>query len=243
MRIRSQGVQHSIYRALLLLYPRSFRREYGGLMAQAFSDRVRERGGLRTWFVVVGDLSLSVPQQILEVSLMSQKWMPAALAAVGTALILASMIVGAGTPFFVVFIGIGLFVGLLSLLSLWADKRSGRATEFSYGGAAPKSWKWWTVLAVLLAVTYVLAAAGQLISDPKGTNVGALAIATGFAGLVVAGLRLRSRSRIAGNWMIAMAAVPSLAFFWIILPAVLGLAVIIGAVSEIRPAPQGPLAT
>lgn len=243
MRIRSQGVQNSIYRALLLLYPRSFRREYGGLMAQAFSDRVRERGGLRTWFVVVGDLSLSVPQQILEVSLMSQKWMPAALAAVGTALILASMIVGAGTPSFVVFIGIGLFVGLLSLLSLWADKRSGRATEFSYGGAAPKSWKWWTVLAVLLAVTYVVAAAGQLISDPKGTNVGALAIATGFAGLVVAGLRLRSRSRIAGNWMIAMAAVPSLAFFWIILPAVLGLAVIIGAVSEIRPAPQGPLAT
>lgn len=43
--------------------------------------------------------------------------------------------------------------------------------------------------------------------------------------------------------MIVVAAVPALAFFWVIAPAVVGLAIIIGAVTEIsRATPQAPAA-
>lgn len=235
---RSRPVQCSLYRLLLLLYPPSFRREYGALMTQAFADRLGDRGGVRTWLLVVGDLSFSVPQQILEASVMSQKW-TAALAACGAALIVGSMAMGIGPPLLV----LGLGTLGLAAIAFWAAKRSGRPAEFSYGGVAPKTWIWWTVLAALLGLTYLLAAAGQLISEPKGTNVGALAIAIGFAALIGGGLTLRSHSRMAGNWMIVVAAVPALTFFWIVVPAVVGLAVIIGAVTEIsRSTPEAPVA-
>lgn len=240
MSVRPRSVPRGIYRLLLLLYPRSFRREYGGLMTQAFSDQLKEKGDARTWMFVLADLSFSVPQQILEVSLMSQKWM-AALAATGSCLVLAAFVIGTGPPLLLM-VGLGLVLGLSGFLSLWAAKRNGTSTEFSYGLSDPKAWTWWTVLAALLAVTYVVAAAGQLISDPKGTNVGALAIMTGFAGLIAGGLRLRSQSRIAGNWMIVVATIPALAFFWIVVPAVVGIAIIIGAATEIsRATPQAPL--
>lgn len=207
-------------------------------MTQAFSDRLKERGGIRTWVLIAGDLSISVPQQLMEVSVMSQKWM-AAFAAVGSVLILASTAMGLGPP--ILFLGVGICI--FALFGLWSAKRNDRPAEFSYGGTAPKAWKWWTVLAALLAVTYVVAAAGQLIADPKATNVGALGIMTGFATLIAGGLKLRSKSRIAGNWMIVVAAVPALAFFWIIVPAAVALAIIFGAVTEIsRAKPQTPIA-
>lgn len=169
---------------------------------------------------------------------MNQRWM-AGVAAAGTALILSTMFIGAGSPVSILFIGIGLFAGILGLLSFWSAKRNGRSSEFSYGGVTPKLWKWWTVLAVALGALYVVAATGQLISDPKGTNVGALGIALAFAALIAGGLALRARSHVAGNWMVALATVPSLAFFWIVWPAAIGLAIIFGSVGEAtRPTPR-----
>jgi hypothetical protein len=236
---RTRNMHYGIYRVLLFAYPADFRREYGGLMTQAFSDRMTERGVGRTWTLILGDLFISVPQQIGEKSMMNQKLM-AALAAVGSAVILATMVIGAGSPIVLVVLGAGIFVALPALISLRASKRSGRSTEFSYGGSRPKTWTWWTVPAALLAASYLVAATGQLISDPKGTNVGALAIAVGFAALIAGGLRLRSKSRTIGNWMVALAAFPALAFFWLIVPAVLALAIIIGSVTEIAQAKPQP---
>jgi hypothetical protein len=169
---------------------------------------------------------------------MSQRWM-AATAALGTALILSTMVIGWGSPVSAVILGTGLFALMLGSLSLWSAKRNGRPSEFSYGDEAPKLWKWWTVLAAALGTSYVVAATGQLISDPKGTNLGALGIALGFAALIAGGLALRSRSRVSGNWLIALAAVPSLTFFWFVVPAAIGLAIIIGSVGEVtKPAPR-----
>ena len=231
MKVRSLASQR-LYRVLLSVYPRSFRRDYGELMAQAFGDRLREKGAPRTWGLVVTDLALSVPQQLMEVSLMNQRWM-VGVAATGTALILSTMFIGAGSPVSVLFIGIGLFAVILGLLSFWSAKRNGRSSEFSYGDTAPQTWKWWTVLAAALGVLYVVAATAQVISDPKGTNVGALGIALAFAALIAGGLALRARSHVAGNWMVALATVPSLAFFWVVWPAVIGLAIIFGSVGEV----------
>lgn len=207
-------------------------------MAQAFGDRLHERGAVRAWTEVLSDLIRSIPEQIMEVSLMNRFLMPL-LAVVGGGLVVVAMVTGIGPPISLLFLGFGLLAGLLTLL----NKRNHRSSEFSYGGLVPKRWTWWTVLATTLAVMYVVAATGQLIADPKGTNVGALGIACAFAALIGAGLFLRSRSRVGGNWMVAVAAIPALAFFWIIWPAVLALAIIFGAVKEISgPSPHAPAA-
>lgn len=208
-------------------------------MTQAFCDRLTERGEIRTWMLVISDLSFSVPQEIVEATMMSQKWM-GSLAAIGAVVSLASVAIGA-RGFALVGLGVGVAMVLVGALSLWSASRSGRPTEFSFEGSAPKRWTWWTVLATLMAAIYVVGAASLLISDPKGTNVGALGIAIGFASLIAIGLRLRSRSRVAGNWLVVVAMVPALTFFWVIVPAVVALAVIIGAVVEVsRATPQTP---
>src|SRR4051794_6080102 len=53
------------YRALLVLYPRSFRREYRESMLQLFGDCVRDRGA-RAWLRTVPDLVRTVPALRLE---------------------------------------------------------------------------------------------------------------------------------------------------------------------------------
>ena len=227
-----------VFRILLVLYPKSFRRGYGALMSQAFCDRVRDRGAVRTWAFVAGDLFRSVPKQIMEASLMSQKWM-AVLTALASGALVTFLAVGVGPPILLV-AGIVLIVGILAIA---ASKRVDRPTEYLYDGAAPKRWTWWTVLAAVVATLYVVAAVGQLIDHPKATNVAALGFMAGFAGLIAGGLVLRSRSRIVGHWMIIFAMVPALMFFWVVWPTVLGLAIIVGAVSEIaRATPRTPLA-
>jgi hypothetical protein len=222
----------------LFLYPGSFRRDYGDLMAQAFGDRLHERGAARTWAGVATDLIRSIPEQIMEVSLMNRNMMPA-VAAVGAALIVAAMLIGLGSPMLILFGGLGLLAILLAV----SARRTERPSEFSYDAIAPKSWTWWTVLAVALGAVYVIPATAQLIQHPKGTNVGALGAACAFAGLIGLGLFLRSRSRAEGNWVIVFATVPALAFFYFIWPPVVAIAVIIGAVKEISGrSPQAPAA-
>src|SRR4051794_41889856 len=54
-----------IYRALLVLYPRAFRRDYREPMVQLFGDSVRDRGG-RAWLRAAPDLVRTIPSQRLE---------------------------------------------------------------------------------------------------------------------------------------------------------------------------------
>ncbi len=170
---------------------------------------------------------------------MDPRWL-GAFTALAAVVLMTAIGIGIGPPLVLVAVTVAV-IGSLVVLS---RKASDRPTEYLYPGGAPKAWTWWTVLAVLLAAVYVLAAVGQLIEDPKPTNVGALGIMIGFAGLIVVGLRLRSRSKIVGNWMVVFATVPALMFFWIIVPAVVGLAIIVGAIAEITKAtPRETLAT
>jgi hypothetical protein len=222
----------------LFLYPGSFRRDYGDLMAQAFGDRLHERGAARTWAEVASDLVRSIPEQIMEVSLMNRNMMPA-LAAVGAGLIVAAMLIGLGSPMVILIGGLGLLAILLAL----SARRAPRSSEYSYVTIPPKAWTWWTVLAVGLGFLYVIPATGQLISNPKATHFGALGAACAFAGLIGLGLFLRSRSRTEGNWLVAFATVPALAFFWAIWPPVVAIAVMVGSVKEISGrSPQAPAA-
>lgn len=225
---RSQTVQERVYRALLLLYPPSFRREYGPLMTQAFSDRRKDAGFANTWFLVAGDLWTSVPQQILEVSLMSQVW-TAVFTSVAAIAVVVGLSLGAGPPL-VVMTGA---VALVGIVAFGSTRRSGRSSEHVYGVPAPKTWTWWTVLAAGLAAVYMVAAVGQLIDEPKADHVGALAIMAGFAALIAIGLRLRSRGKLKGNWMVMFATIPALMFFWVIGPTIVAIAIIVGASTEL----------
>lgn len=207
-------------------------------MTQAFSDRLREQGAMRTWFSIVGDLSVSIPQQVLETTLVNPKVLGVITTFVAGALV-AAYVIGIGPPLVLA----GISVVAIGSLVLIARGQKQHSTEYLYGGGSPKPWIWWTALAALLATVYVVAATGQVISDPKPTNFGALGIMLGFAGLIVFGLRLRAQSRMLGHWLIMFASVPALMFFWIIWPAVLGLAIIAGAVIEIaRATPQSQVA-
>ncbi|MCY4616453.1 MAG: hypothetical protein OXC71_08710, partial [Chloroflexi bacterium] len=58
-----------VYRALLVVYPREFRREYGDLMTQFVRDRMRHDGrgirGLVMWIHVLADLATSALREHL----------------------------------------------------------------------------------------------------------------------------------------------------------------------------------
>jgi len=54
------------YRTLLLLYPRSFRREYGDHMVAVFEDMQRDGAAARVWWRVVVDAATSIPIQHTE---------------------------------------------------------------------------------------------------------------------------------------------------------------------------------
>lgn len=222
----SRPVHGTLYRALLHLYPRAFRHEYGGLMSEAFSERLAERGSRRTWVSIAGDLSLSVPRQTLRETFMSQRWMAEVTLLVAIAT-LAAIWVGAGSPMF-----LGVNVGLVAFLGLWSADLGSRRDHSVTSDVGPKRWTWWTILATGMAVVYVVSAAAQMLNDPKPTNVGAFALMMGFAGLIALGLALRSRSQGIGYWLVIIAMVPALVFVWMVVPPLVAIAVICGAALE-----------
>ncbi len=57
------------YRALIRLYPRQFRRDFGDDLVQVFADDLTERGALLGWRRALSDLVLSVPVQHVEVTM------------------------------------------------------------------------------------------------------------------------------------------------------------------------------
>ncbi len=63
----------ALYKLMLYLYPRTFRREYGDLMAQVFADLCRDMGKqhglfgmMRLWGRTLLDLFVTVPKEQLE---------------------------------------------------------------------------------------------------------------------------------------------------------------------------------
>ena len=97
---------------------------------------------------------------------------------------------------------------------------------------------WWLVLAALVGIFEV--GFGVAIPLTEGANFdtvggGALIAAAGL--LVLGGLAVRrQRSRITGDAMIAVGAVPTLPWVWMILPPLLGLPVIVAAVFDVAEA-------
>lgn len=223
---RPVGRHDSVYRALLLLYPRSFRRDYGDAMHQLFGDRLRELGS-RAWLETVPDLVRSVPHQRMEAVM-------AALSPGARLGVLAAFVVGA------VAASIGLGGGAVPLLVVISVvvivARHRAVTSAPFGERAPL-WPaviqaWWAPLAALLGVAMLVMGVGTIF---EAHNLGGRIVGSGFLLLLgttmLLGLMRRPFDRTAGNSMILVATTPAFAFFWIVVPAVLALLVWIGVLS------------
>ena len=91
-------LSEKVYRRLLFVYPKEYRREYGELMVQLFRDRMRRDGGgfrgLLVWMQMIFDLVVAAFKEHKEGSEMTKRrmWIGAGLVAV-----LLAGVVGAST--------------------------------------------------------------------------------------------------------------------------------------------------
>jgi hypothetical protein len=86
---------------------------------------------------------------------------------------------------------------------------------------------WWLVLAAIHALVELLLGIGIALDGNPGSIAGGAAIAGGGV-LILTGIAVRRRRRVAGDVMIAIGALPAMPFFWLVLPSLLGL-VVVGA--------------
>jgi hypothetical protein len=108
-RERALARHQRAYRTLLMLYPPSFRRDWGPAMVQLFGDQLRHPRrpgravGLRVWLGTLDDLLTSVPRQQWEACMEQTSTITRAVIVTSVAAILAAL----GTGLAVVTAGIG----------------------------------------------------------------------------------------------------------------------------------------
>jgi hypothetical protein len=85
------------FRALMRVYPPSFRREYGDAMVQHFADRARRDGKRRAWSNALRDVSTSAPYEYWETAMnrSSQSKLVGAAVVTGAAAIAFLLVGGA----------------------------------------------------------------------------------------------------------------------------------------------------
>ena len=124
------------YRALLLLYPRGFRRDYASQMVQLFRDQRRDRGR-RAWLTTWRDLFTTVPTRNLEafMSMSPQGKLIAAGVATSLGILVFAMVGGAWGPL------------VLMLLLAWI-----LTAVLRERGAIPSRSLWWKLVVVGVSV-------------------------------------------------------------------------------------------
>jgi hypothetical protein len=117
---RAPAWHQRAYRSLLVLYPPSFRREWGPAMVQLFSDQLRHPRrpgralGLRVWLRTLEDLLSSVPRQQWEAFMEETSTITRAVIVTSVVAIVAAV----GTGLAVVAAGIGPAIPLAVLLAV-----------------------------------------------------------------------------------------------------------------------------
>jgi hypothetical protein len=117
---RALAWHQRVYRSLLVLYPPSFRREWGPAMVQLFCDQLdhpRRPGravGVRVWLRTLDDLLSSVPRQQWEAFMEQTSTINRAVIVTSVAAVVAAL----GTGLAVVTAGIGPAIPLAILLAM-----------------------------------------------------------------------------------------------------------------------------
>lgn len=217
-----------IYRALLVLYPRSFRREYRDPMVQLFCDCLRDRGA-RVWLRTVPDVARSVPVLRLE-AVMSARH--SASRAVAIALVVLAGVVaalGAGGP--AMFAAVGIIV--VAVLALGR----GALVPVFRGERAPLRYAlvqtWWAPIAGFAGGALLFFGFGTIFeADNWGGRIFGSAILMGFGGLLLYGLTRRPFARSSGNALILITTIPGFLFFWVLIPPIVALVIWVGVFSS-----------
>jgi len=217
-----------VYRALLFLYPRSFRDDYAEPMAQLFADRRRDRGR-RAWLEAAPDLLRTVPVQRMEAAMarLSPGARVAALAVIVFGAVLVSVGFGGDAAPLVVLVA--------AVAAVVAVVRQHRIVT-PFGERAPLwpsvTQAWWAPVAALLGLAMIVMGVGTVFEAHNlGGRIVGSSFLLAFGGMMLLGLMRRPFDRVTGNSLILVATVPAFAFFWIIVPAVAGLLVWVGVLS------------
>lgn len=215
----------SAYRRLLVLYPPSFRREYGEPMAQLFGDRVRDHGRARAWAGVLPDLIRTIPKERIE----------AAMTHLSTSarIMIVTLLFAASAVTLVVFGG-GLAIPAAVVLVVVAATQRRHLRGLLQGGERAPFLRslvqtWWAPVAVALAAFEILFALEVI---RHGSNLpgrfigGGLALASGLG--ILNGLMRRPFDRAYGNVFVLLGTLLPLMIFWMIVPPVAAMVVWVG---------------
>jgi hypothetical protein len=213
-----------IYRALLVLYPRAFRRDYREPMVQLFGDSLRDRGG-RAWLRTVPDLVRTVPSLRLEAVTAGRH--PASKVAALFLAVLGGVVValGVGGPAVVV----GVAIAVVALLAL----ARGTLVPVFRGVRAPLRHAlvqtWWAPIAGLLGATMIFFGVGTIFEAHNwGGRIFGSTLLIAFGTGMLYGLTRRPFARTSGNALILITSIPAFLFFWMVIPTVVALVIWIG---------------
>lgn len=216
---RAAARHQALYRALVVLYPRSFRDGYADPMSQLFADRVRDVGA-RAWLRVVPDLVRTVPVERIE-AVMSRLGPGARVLALALAVLGATAVsigIGAGA---VPIIAVAVVAVLVSQRRLFASLGGERAPLRHALVQA-----WWAPVAGLLGLAMVLAGVGTVFeAHNAGGRIFGSGLLLAFGGTMLFGLMRRPFERASGNAAILLATIPAMVFWWVIVPPVMALTI------------------
>jgi hypothetical protein len=231
----------AVYRSLLLLYPKSFRDDYGPDLAQLFGDRLRDRGRL-AWLETAPDLVRTVPVQRLEAAMarVSSGARIIALVAVVAGGCAVTLGFGAGAaPLLIVIAAVAGVMGLIGqrrLLTAWGGTRAPLRPSVTQA--------WWAPLAALLGIAYLVFAVGTVFEAHNwGGRVFGSAVMLAFGATMLVGLMRRPFDRVVGNTMILLGTLPAFPFFWIIVPTVVAIVIWVGVLASGFDEAPAPAAT
>jgi hypothetical protein len=214
-----------IYRALLVLYPRSFRQGYREPMLQLFGDCVRDRGA-KAWLRTVPDLVRTIPALRLE-AVMSGPGPTASKVAAFALLAFGAVVIamGLGGPVLTAAI-------LLAVITVLALGRGALGPLFR-GERAPLrhalAQTWWAPVAGFAGGALLFLGVGTIFEAHNwGGRIFGSAILLAFGFGMLYGLTRRPFSRSSGNALILITTIPGFLFFWVIIPTVISLVIWIG---------------
>ncbi|HET7721830.1 MAG TPA: hypothetical protein VFK43_17810 [Acidimicrobiales bacterium] len=215
----------ALYRALLVLYPRSFREGYADPMAQLFADRVRDVGA-KAWLRTLPDLVRTVPVERIE-AVMSRLGPGARVLALAFAMLGAAVVSfgigGSAVPV----IAVAVVAVLVSQRQLFAALGGERAPLRHALVQA-----WWAPIAALLGLAMVLAGVGTIFEAHNlGGRIVGSSLLMAFGGAMLLGLMRRPFARSPGNALILLSTVPAVAMFWMIVPPLAAIAIWVGVLA------------
>jgi hypothetical protein len=149
--------------------------------------------------------------------------------AIALAVAVALFAMGTGGPAVAIALGVFIVTGV----ALLARGAFAKDRSKALGSSDPQTFRrWWVILAAACGVVTIVFGVAQYVQDPKIENLGAIGILALFGGMNLAGCWMRSRSRVGGDWLIVVGILPFMGLWWMIAPAVLGLVILVAAISD-----------